>query len=192
MQRFAWLTVVLFLLVNVGLLIQRRSLEAEVTRLRGMGQTPDSRSKYSSEEDFLLASNVRFPSVLAAAKPAGAVEIFLIGSVDDCTNSIEDEVSKLNEIVLAKPKKVLAVRGFFVNEGRAESVGKIVQGLSPQPLFPVIVQNVLLQLREATTPLVIVVRSEDGKIIDAHKPIPEDLVKRDAFYARLVAYLELT
>jgi hypothetical protein len=54
------------------------------------------------------------------------------------------------------------------------------------------VRNLLAQVPGATTPLVLVVRSRDGKILDAHKPVPEDLMKRDAFYSRWSAALGMS
>lgn len=121
-----------------------------------------------------------------------AVQFVLMASVNDCTNSIEDEVSRLNELTLRESGKITGVQGFFVDQGETQKAATFIGHLSPAPIFPMSIKNVLAEFPEATTPLVLVVRSRDGKILDAHKPIPEDLAKRDAFYTRWIATLGLS
>ncbi len=79
----------------------------------------------------------------------------------------------------------------MIRPDRADVAHKFIKSLSPAPIFPMAVRNVLSHL-PATTPVVLVIRSRDGKILDAHKPIPEDLMKRDAFYARWSATLGMS
>lgn len=67
----------------------------------------------------------------------------------------------------------------------------MIANLYPVPVFPISIENVMTYLPMATTPLVLVVRTTDGKILDAHKPIPENLSRRDAFYERWRAALDL-
>lgn len=193
MQRIVWLALVALLLVDAALLLQRRELEASIGSLRSEAISTSTRAKYTAEEDSLLASTSVVPAAFLFLQAGQAnddsVQILLVGSVDDCTSSIEDEVSKLNELALKKPGRIAAIRGFFVDEGRGEMARRFIGNLSPRPIFSMLVKNVLLQLPRASTPIVLVVQSRDGKVIDAHKPIPEDLIRRDAFYARLTAYL---
>jgi hypothetical protein len=115
-----------------------------------------------------------------------------LASVDNCTNCIEDEVAKLNELLAGGSSRISAVQGYFVDEERSQIANTFIKHLSPPPAFPMSVRNTLSQLPGATTPLVLVIRSRDGKILDAHKPIPEDLTKRDAFYARWAAALGMS
>ena len=126
------------------------------------------------------------------SEEGGAVQFVLLASVDNCTNCIEDEVAKLNELVAASSSRVSGIQGFFVDEERSQMAETFIEHLSPAPVFPMSVRNALSQLPDATTPLVLVIRSRDGKILDAHKPIPEDLTKRDAFYARWAAALGMS
>lgn len=47
-----------------------------------------------------------------------------------------------------------------------------------------ILKNALRDWPGTTTPLVLAVRDQDATILDAHKPIPQDLSKIDSFYTR--------
>lgn len=188
MERALWFFVVALLAVDLFVLHQRRELEAQVRSLDQGAALAATKVRFAHEEEVLLAT-VRqvppgFPRLPDASGYANAVEFMLLASADDCTNAIEDEVTKLNQIATRRAKGVTGIRGFFVDVHRPQRARAVLDHLSPPPLFPITVQNPLPQLRGATTPLVLVIRSKDGRILDASKPIPQDYAKLDAFYAR--------
>jgi hypothetical protein len=199
MTRILWLFVVALLAVDVTMLLQKRQIEGQFAeRFQDLQRKSDAailKSKYADEEEDLLNVTRAVPAAfphLAGETAEGAVQFVLLASIDDCTNSIEDEVAKLNQIALDSASGNREVRGFFVNEDRPEMAQTFIANLSPSPAFPITVKNLLPQVPHATTPLVLVIRSRDGKILDAHKPIPQDLTKRDAFYSRWTAALGLS
>lgn len=55
-----------------------------------------------------------------------------------------------------------------------------LHGRLEEPAFPVSIEDLISHLPDVTTPLVLVLRSAVGRILDAHKPIPENLSRRDA------------
>lgn len=196
MKRTLWLVVVALLTVDVVMLLQRRRLENSFRDLRRKSASAMVKMEYAAEEEALLTSTrvvpLSLPRVRGNKAGSETVQFLLLASVDDCTNSIEDEVSKLNQVAAQSSGRIGGVQGFFVNEDRAETARRFIKNLSPAPVFPVSVRNALSSLPAATTPLVLVIRTRDGRILDAHKPIPEDLKKRDAFYARWTAALGLS
>jgi hypothetical protein len=196
MKKTLWFFVIALLAVDIFMLLQRRQIEKSFQGLRRESASAMMKTQYAAEEETILTTTRVIPASFPRARSGGAaddrVQIFLIASVADCTNCIEDEVTELNEVVLKKPGRIAGIEGFFVDENRMEMAERFIKHLSPAPAFPISVRNVLSQLRGATTPLVLVVRARDGRILDAHKPIPEDLLKRDAFYARWTAALGLS
>lgn len=195
MQRASWFFVVALLMVDIILLVQRRQLEDRLETLRAKSVEAVLKAKYADEEEALLSGIGKLPATFPRLSDAGAgdpVQFVLLAGVDDCTNSIEDELTRLNEIALAGSAKITGIQAFFVDEKRPELANRFIARLTPAPLFPMSVKNALAELPGATTPLVLVVRSRDGRILDAHKPIPEDRTKRDAFYARWAAALGLS
>lgn len=205
MKATLWFLLLALLAADIALLVQRRQLDGQLEALRARSAEAFLKSKYAAEEQALLTRTGAVPAKFAgrgtpprtgeegraAARAGEKIELYLLASVDDCTNSIEDEVAKLNEIARLKPARVAGIRGFFVDEDRRAIAGRFLGHLSPAPAFPMTVRDVRPQLPGATTPLVLVVRSRDGKILDAHKPIPGNLRKRDAFYIRWTGALGL-
>jgi hypothetical protein len=195
MKNLIWLFVIALLAVDIGMLIQRRQIEARMLALKHESAAAMFKVQCAEEEERILsvtgAVPISFPLGQPAATTGETVQFFLIASVHDCTNSIEDEVVKLNEISESHSRRIAAVRGYFVGEGDPVTANRFIQHLSPGPAFPFRVQNALSRLPGATTPLVLVVRTRDRRIVDAYKPIPQDLTKRDAFYARWAAALDL-
>ncbi len=191
MQRMLWFFVVALLAVDVALLVQRSRLSDRFETLERSSASARLKTSYAQEEEALLTVRGRVPETFPRARVGTAtgdtVQFVLLASVDNCTNSVEDEVAELNEI--QRSGKASDVQGFFVDEDRPEMARRFIRHLSPAPEFPVSVRNVLAQLPEATTPVVLVIHSRNGTILDAHKPIAEDLAKRKAFYAR---WTELT
>lgn len=196
MKRTLWFFVVALLVVDVIMLAQRQQLEGKLRDLRRRSASAMVKTRYASEEEVLLAvtRKVEAPFPLAPARGGAddSVQIFLLTSVEDCTNCVEDEVTKLNQVVLAHPERVSSVQGFFIDESQKDKAQRFIHTLNPAPVFPMSVRNLLPQVPGATTPLVLVVRSKDGKILDAHKPVPEDLMRRDAFYSRWTAALGIS
>jgi hypothetical protein len=128
--------------------------------------------------------------VVRAANSGSGLQFLLLASLDDCTNCIEDEVEKLNQLARCGSRRVDDVRGVLLDENRHEQAEVLLSHLSPAPRFPLSIESRSRKsLVGATTPLVLVVRSRDGKILDAHKPIPQDLSKRDTFYTRWLEML---
>lgn len=195
-RRVLWAFVVILLAVDILLLLQRRQTGARLQNFQRTAATALLKARYAAEEEALLIQVEAVPSgfpFLQAEHAAGdAVQLVLLASVDDCTNCIEDEVMKLNALPVGNGSRVTGIQGFFIDEDRRATANAFISHLSPAPTFPMSVRNVLPQVPAATTPLVLVIRSRDGKILDAHKPIPQDLTKRDAFYARWSAALGLT
>ena len=190
-----WFLLLVLLAADIALLAQRRQLDGRLEALRARSAEALLKSKYAAEEQALLTRTGAVPAEFAGrratARTGEDVELYLLASVDDCTNSIEDEVMKLNEIARLESARVAGIHGFFVDEDRRAIAGRFIGHLSPAPAFPMTVEDVRPQLPGATTPLVLVVRSRDGKILDAHKPIPGNLRKRDAFYIRWTGALGL-
>jgi len=195
-KRILWFFVVALLAVDILLLVQRRESRTRFRDLQRASATALLKTGYAAEEEALLTGTSAvppaFPRAAAAREEDDAVQFVLLASVDNCTNCIEDEVTKLNEFMAGGGRRVSGIQGFFVDEQRSQMAKTFIEHLSPAPVFPMSVRNALLQLPGATTPLVLVIRSRDGKILDAHKPIPEDLTKRDAFYARWAAALGMS
>lgn len=94
-------------------------------------------------------------------------------------------------MLLDTPVGMGGIRGYFVEVDRQEVADRFIHHLSPEPLFATSIDDVLLGHPDATTPLVLVISSTDGRILDAHKPIPGELLRRDAFHARWRSILEL-
>jgi hypothetical protein len=199
MRATLWFCLVALLAADIALLVQRRQLDGRFQDLRTRSDEAFLKSKYAAEEQALVTRTGAIPATFPghqADQPVGEpsgekVELFLLASIDDCTNSIEDEVTKLNEIARQGPASIAGVHGFFVDEDRPAMADRFLRHLSPAPAFPMSVRDVRSQVPGATTPLVLVVRSRDGKILDAHKPIPGNLRKRDAFYTRWTGTLGL-
>ena len=193
MERVLWFFVLALLAVNVTLMVQRKQNDQRFQELRRTSSTAQVKVKYATEEEMILTGVGAVPAAFPRARmdePAGdTVQFVLLASVKDCTNSIEDEVAKLNELSVRNSSRIAGIQGFFVDENQRQKAETFISHLSPAPVFPMSIKNALAQLPEATTPLVLVLRSRDGRILDAHKPIPEDLTKRDAFYARWAAAL---
>jgi hypothetical protein len=188
MKATLWFLLLGLLAADIALLVQRRQLDGRFAALRARSEEAFLKSKYAAEEQALLTRTGAVPATFAGrratARAGEEVELYLLASVDDCTNSVEDEVTKLNESARLSPARVAGIRGYFVDEDRRAIADRFIGHLSPPPAFPMTVQDVRSQLPGATTPLVLVVRSRDGRILDVHKPIPGNLRKRDAFYIR--------
>lgn len=195
-KRVLWFFVVALLAVDIVLLAQRSRSGMRFRDLQRASAVAMLKTEYAAEEEALLAKTAAvpptFPRIEAAQEDGDKVQFVLLASVDNCTNCIEDEVAKLNELVAAGSSRISGIQGFFVDEEQAAMAEVFIEHLSPAPVFPMSVRNPLAELPDATTPLVLVIRSRDGKILDAHKPIPEDLTKRDAFYARWAAALGMS
>lgn len=194
-RRLLWFFLVALLAVDIFLLIQQRRTARSFRDLQNASSRAIVESFYAAEEQTLLAKTRVVPAAFPLAStregsPISAeVSFVLMASIDDCTNCIEDEILKLNELVSGGRTPAVGVTGFFVDEARAITAARFIDHLSPRPRFPISVENALAGLPEATTPLVLVVRSRDRKILDAHKPLPQNLAKRDAFYARWAALI---
>lgn len=187
-ENVLWLVLVMLLAVDVGLLAQRRRLEQRLQDLEIASESSAVKVNFADEEQNLLVVTRQvpagFPRSRAASQSEESVEFFLLASVNDCTNSVEDEIEALNRIAIKHPSKVRYIQGFFVDENKPDMANRFIQNLNPAPKFPISIRNVLSRLPGATTPLVLVVRTGDGRILDAHKPIPQYVGKRKAFYAR--------
>lgn len=196
MKNLPWLLLVALLAANVGLVAKWKSLTGSLREVRSTAAPALLKAKYAEEEEALLAGiravPAAFPRMEADGISKDSVQFILIVGANDCTSSIEDEIAKLNQLAAHGSERLAGVRGFFVDESQAAVAHRFIQSLSPPPLFPIIVENVVPYVPKATTPLVLVIRSGDGRILDAYKPIVEDLTKRDAFYARWFAALGLT
>lgn len=195
MERVPWFFVLALLAVDLFVLHQRHELQAQLESFEQSSAVATTKVSYAHEEEDLLG-RVRqvppgFPRLADVSGSADAVEFVLLASADDCTNAIEDEVTKLNQIAAHSAKTVTGIRGFFVDVSRPRRARAVLDHLSPPPLFPFTIQNPLGLLRGATTPLVLVIRSKDGRILDASKPIPQDYPKLDAFYSRWSSILGL-
>lgn len=190
-RRLLWFFVVALLAVDVVLLVQRGRLVGSLRDLRARSGLAMIESAYADEEEALLTRTRTVPAtflgVRAGAGGPDALLFVLVVSVDDCTNCIEDEIVKLNEIAITDRGREVRVVGYFVDEERSEIARRFIDHLAPSPLFDVSIENALVELPGATTPLVLVVRPHDRKILDVHKPLPQNFARRDAFYARWLA-----
>lgn len=195
MQRMLWALLVGLLAVDIVLLFERHKLERRVRNLEEASASAMLEARYSREEQGLLAGSravpVGFSRLTTALRQEDAVQFVLLASAEDCTNAIEDELPKLNELAAHGSEKIAGVHGFFVDEERPARAREVIRHLSPPPAFSVTVQNAMAHLPGVTTPLVLVIRSRDGRILDAYKPIPLDGSRRDAFYSRWSAVLGL-
>ncbi len=196
-KKTLWFFLLILLAVDIWMLVQRSRLNESLRALRSSAASATLQAAYTDEEEALVVSvstlPPTFPALQAEEVDGESVQFLLIASVNDCTNCIEDEIEKLNHITLrAPPQTVTGIQAVFVDEDKADAAQAVINHLSPAPLFPVSIMEVLSQIPDATTPLVLVVRARDKKILDAHKPIPEDLTRRDAFYTRWEATLGLS
>lgn len=192
-KRILWVTIIALLAVDIYMILRTQRVDAAFQELRARSSEHRVEAEYTDEQETLLtqlgAVPDTFPHLSGSSSVNGGVTFYLLVSIDDCTNCIEDEVAKLNVLALETTPMIRGVWGFFVNEDRPDNVELILSHLSPPPVFPVSVVNPLPLLPGATTPLVLVVRSSDGRILDSHKPMPENLTRRDAFYSRWNALL---
>ena len=195
MQRTAWLLLICLSAVDLVLLYQRRELQAELASLRAKSAEAIARGSYSEEEERLLASIRSLPSAFPLTPTSrldeDTFQVLLIAGRNSCGSALEAEIVRLNELIRRKPRKLRSVRGFFVDGSKESQAGRFIGQLHPQPEFPIDVSNVIANLPAATPPIVLVIRTRDRKIADAHKPVPEALIRRDAFYARLDALLNV-
>lgn len=207
-KRFLWGLLVVLLVVNGFLLLRMRqmgeSFQDRYQDLRRDAATSRLEAEYADEEqailtgspilprDFPRLGETRTPTGDGAGTPAiaeSSLHFFLLVSIEDCTNCIEDEIAQLNRLTVEDPEGLAGSWVYFVDEGREAEVEPLVEYLSPSPLMPLTVDDPTSLIPQATTPLVLVVRDGDRRILDVHKPIPQDLTRRDAFYARWRALL---
>lgn len=194
-KRLLWTFMVLLLVMNVVLLVGRRDAGATLAQVRREAMVAHLESRYNAEQEALLVETAVVPPPLlrsGLAEPGADLQFLFLASIDDCTNCIEDEFLRLNEISRVRPYRTVAARAIMVDADRESRVRTVLANLSPAPEFPVSIENVMTLLPKATTPVVLVVRTSDGRILDAHKPIPENLSRRDAFYERWRTILELS
>lgn len=197
-KRLLWVFLVALLGVNLWMIQQREVWKGRAEALRVEAASAFAEQRYAEEEEALILGLRTVPDDLVADLAGGdgrggddgSVYFLLFAGLQDCSNCIEDEVAKLNELVLGTSPRVGGAYGFFVDE--EESGRQFMDHIRPAPVFPFRYGPVLERLPGATTPLVLVVRAADHRILDAHKPIPEDLSKRDAFYARWNEILKLS
>lgn len=194
-KKLLWFFLMALLGVDVFMLMERNRLVERLETLQDDCARGAVQIEYAEEEEALLTQVQKLPAdvlrSLQAEDRDGAIRFVLLASVDDCTNCIEDEIFKLNRMSQGSGATPIAVEGFFVDEERADQARRFIENLNPAPLFSLTVRDVVSVVPKATTPLVLVVRNRDARILDAHKPIPEDLSRRDAFYARWTQVLGL-
>lgn len=189
-KKLLWFFMISLLLLNLALLWQRKAVDRDFETLSRTSVEARLEKAYVDEQETLVLGDAGLlrtgvPASLRPATSGSGIQFLLLVSLDDCTNCIEDEVEKLNEVAHCGSRRVDAVRGVLLDEHRREQAEVLMAHLAPAPIFPLSIEPMSRKaLVGATTPLVVVVRSEDGKILDAHKPIPQDLSKRDTFYTR--------
>lgn len=195
-KKLLWVFLVALLATNLGLNWHRGGMEREVMEVREQARVAWAEQDYTDEEEALVSGRRTLPAdVMGEALQArdrseeGGVHFLLIAGIHDCSNCIEDEVAKLNEFVGAQSPLIAGIHGFYVDGEQPDAVRSVIDHLRPTPAFAFRTQEVLSGIPGASTPLVLVVRARDLRILDAHKPIPEDLSKRDAFYERWNATL---
>lgn len=192
-KRILWTFMVMLLVMNIVLLVDRRDTATAFDQVRRQALVAHLESRYNAEEEALLveASVVPPPLIDPDLAESGAdLQFLLLASIDDCTNCIEDEFARLNEMSRARLLQTIAVRAIIVDADREPRARAVLANLTPAPEFQVSIEDVMTHVPKATTPLVLVVRISDGRILDAHKPIPENLSRRDAFYERWRAILD--
>lgn len=193
MQRAAWIILVCLLAANVALLAQRRQFGERLQRVRHGSALAEVKAHYAQEEQELVvrtgALPAGFPLAAFSAAGPGDVAFLLLASIDDCVNCIQDEIVMLNKVAGGRLPGVAGIQGYLVDRNRPGAVERFRRHLNPAPAFPLAAVDALAHLPGAHTPLVLVVRVGDRRILDAHKPIPEYLSKRNAFYARWLRLL---
>lgn len=193
-RRILWILLIALLVVNFLLLRSVRRLDEQYRTARTDAASERVEAAYGDEEQELVIGTPSlpqsFPNWREQEDTNEGVYFLLIVSVNDCTNCIEAEIAQLNRLMVEEPDDFAGAHIFVMNENSQGEVEPLVRHLSPAPLAPLTVENPLPALpTDASTPLVLVVRARDGVILDAHKPIPEDLTRRDAFYSRWRALL---
>lgn len=193
-KKLLWFFMIGLLLLNGALLWQRKGLDLRLQSLAQASVEARLEKAYVDEQETLVLGDelarTSLPATLRAGTSGGGLQFLLLASLDDCTNCIADEVEKLNQLVRCGSGRIDDVRGVLLDEHRREQAEGLLSHLSPSPSFPLSIEPSSREaLVGATTPLVLVVRSRDGKILDAHKPIPQDLSKRDTFYTRWIETL---
>lgn len=193
-KKLLWILLVALVGIDVFMIWERNQLSSRLRDIQRDCTGARLKADYGEEQEAILNRLKIVPEGVRDVLPVDgreeAVQFVLLASVDDCTNCIEDEIFKLNQVM--EDSATMTVEGFFVDEDRATQARRFIDNLAPAPRFSMEVHNLLDLLPGATTPLVLVVRAHDGKILDVHKPIPEDLSRRDAFYARWTSLLGLT
>lgn len=188
-KKLLWFFLVGLIAVDASLLWQKGRLDRRLAELEDSAREARIEQEYADEQEALVLGpglvSPGFHDGLRATTGGDGVQFVLFASLDDCMNCIEDEVEKLNEIVRCASPRVDQVRGFLLDEHRREQAEALLAQLSYAPIFPLSIRFTPRDLAAgASTPLVLVVRSRDGKILDAHKPIPQNLTRRDTFYTR--------
>ena len=183
---FLWIVLAVLVMVDGVMFVAWKQANSRLEVLAGESHTARGKYIYAAEEERLVHSAKVVPPsfpLLAGQHPQG-VQFHLIVSVDDCLNCIEDEVTALNDLASDSQKLMTdGVRGHWVRNASEDRVAAISEYL-PSPHFRFQATDDMSLVEGSYTPLVLVVRTADRRILDAHMPIPEDHSKRRAFYER--------
>jgi len=150
MNRLWWVLVAALLAVDIAMLAERQQQHKNFLALEQKSDTAMLKAKYAAEEENILnvigSVPATFPRIRTAGPTEDVVQFFLLASIKDCTNAVEDEVLRLNSISRKKTSRVAGVQGFFVDEDQPAIARRFITNLSPSPDFPMAVRNVLSHL----------------------------------------------
>lgn len=105
-KKALWILMVLLLAANIALLVDRRSTASSFAQMHREAAVSHQESQCNAEQEMLLTETSEVPASLlpsTVADPGVDLQFLLLASIDDCTNCIEDEIAKLNEISHANP-----------------------------------------------------------------------------------------
>ncbi len=101
----------------------------------------------------------------------------------NCSNGLDSDVPRLNELHRNPRTWIGSVQGYYVSQDE----NYLEEFLSSHTIeFPVVHMDPLREFPSyaVSTPLVLVIESMSGTILDSHQPIPDDVLKSRLFYEK--------
>lgn len=183
-----YLALTCLILVNLFMTIERDHLVKSFQEKAREGFYDKVEAGATEQEENLLLmerivlserySDFPLKQTATVGQAAPGVEFVLIFSMNDCMNCVLAEIKVLNKYYELGGKVV----GYSVDDQSLERAGRFIGMLKPS--FPIEYYDPLSELDGIGTPVVLALRPSEQKILDVHKPLPEDLKKRNVFYTR--------
>ena len=157
-----------------------------------------SRGLSSLLTDELIANQIEAASVAAEEHALGlpahwfvnrddpqseaqeGISLVVLVDPNNCSNGLESDIARLNYFHRHRPGWINSVEGYYVSE----QYDLFEEFRSMHDIqFPLSKRSIPLPYMDnMTTPLVLIIDSQSGMVLDTHQPIPDDLQKSQLFY----------